>query len=162
MVEYVRATDGLSIHFTQPNPANLALLHILRKNLDSVLNRVCRVLASDFEDIHLFLSIQHAQSLIDGAADVLLRPIWLEKAALQPTLDTKDNLLGILGVLGEVLVEQMQGVVLWGTVQLATIEEVGAQLDGLVESLEGLLKRGRHGSPCQTCGCGLLARSHSI
>lgn len=90
-----------------------------------MLDREILVLARTLEDIDLLLSIQNLQAFVHTATDVLLRAVWDQLARFQSTLDAENHLLGILGVLGEVLVQQVQGVVVWCAVEFATIPEVG-------------------------------------
>lgn len=147
---HVRSADCLCINFAQTNTSNLTLLDILREDLDSVLNGRFSILTSTFKDVKLLLAIQDTQRLIHATTDVLLRAIGDELSLLQATFDAENNLLSILGVLGEVLVQQMKGVELRGAVQLATVPEVGTQLESRVKGLKACLLGWRLGVPCHS------------
>lgn len=143
----VRSTDRLRIDFTESDAANLALLHVFRQDLDGVLHGEVRVLARTLEDIHLLLSIQQMESIVHAASDALFRSIRDELANLEPTFDAENNLVRILRVLGEVLVQEVQGVVFGLAVQLAAVPEVGTQLQRLVQRFKAHLLRGWLGVP---------------
>lgn len=92
-----------------------------------------------FENVKLLLAIKQTQTLVHATTDILFRAIRGKLALLQATLDTENDLVCILGVLGEVLVEQVQRVVICSAVQLAGVPEVGTQFQGSVECLEAHL-----------------------
>lgn len=92
-----------------------------------------------FENVELLLAIKQTQTFVHATTDVLFRAIRDKLTLLQATLDTENNLVCVLRVLGEVLVEQVQRVVLRSAVQLATVPEVGTQFQGSVKCLKAHL-----------------------
>jgi hypothetical protein len=93
-----------------------------------VLDGKFSLLPSTLKNIEFLLAIQQAQTLVHAAADICFRAIRDQHAGLQATFDAENDLVGILGVLGEILVQQVQRVVLWCAVQLTTVPEVGPEL----------------------------------
>jgi hypothetical protein len=109
---HIRSADCLGINLAQSNSSNLALLDILCEYLDGLLNGESRVLSRTFENIKFLLAIEQTQTFVHATTDVLFRAIRGKLALLQATFDTKNDLVCVPGVLGEVLVEEMQRVVL--------------------------------------------------
>jgi hypothetical protein len=97
-------------------------------------------LSRTLKDIDLLLAIQQTQALIHAATNVLLRSIGSELAGLQATFDAQHHLVGILRILGEVLVQQVERIVLRCAVQLAAVPKVCAQLQRRVKGLKALLQ----------------------
>jgi hypothetical protein len=66
-------------------------------------------------------------------------------------LDAEDHLVGVLGVLGEVGLQEGQGVALGRAVELAAVSEVHALVKGRTHGLEGLLLRNGVRTPGEAC-----------
>lgn len=92
-----------------------------------------------FKNVKLLLAIKQTQTFVHATTDVLLRAIHGKLTLFQATLDTENDLVCVLGILVEVLVEQVQGVVLRSAVQLASVPEVGTQFQGSVKCLKAHL-----------------------
>jgi len=96
-----------------------------------------------------FLAIQHAQALVDTALDTLFAAIRLHLDRHNASLDRKHDLLCILGVLGKVLIEQVERVALGATVQLAAIPVVRAESKRSTHRLDALGLWRRALAPCE-------------
>lgn len=110
------------------------------------------VLACTLEDIDFLRPVQQTHTVVHTATNVLLRPIRHKLANLQPALNAEDHLVRVLGVLSEVLVQQVQRVVVRCAVQFATVPEVGAQLEGLVQGFKAHFLRRGLAVPCHSWG----------
>jgi hypothetical protein len=54
---HVRSADCFRINLAQTNTSNLALLNVIRENLDSVFNGEVGIMTSTFEDVKLLLAV---------------------------------------------------------------------------------------------------------
>jgi len=147
----VRPSDGLRVDLAQPDGLDLALAHQLRQDGHRLLDGGVGVLPRALEDVDALGAAQHAQALVDAAADVGLGAVGRELAALEAALDAEHHLVRPVGVPREVVVQQVHRVALGRAVQLARVPEVGAQRERRVEALEARLLGRRVGVPCHAC-----------
>jgi hypothetical protein len=119
----VRFADRVRAYLRQTNTAELACLDVFRNVADSVLNLCLWINPSALEQIKTLLAIQHLQTLVDAALDVLLAAVWSHFTWCQTALDGQNDLLRIPGVFGKVSVEKVEGVVFLVAVELAAIPE---------------------------------------
>lgn len=145
--ENARPSNSLRINLSQPNASNLPLLHQLPQNGDRLLNTRIGILPRTLKNINLLLPIQHPQTLIHRAPNVLLRSIRKQLSRFQPTLDTQHHLVRLLGVLRKIGMQEMQRVEVGGTVEFTGVPEVGAMGESCVEGFEALGLRGWRGVP---------------
>jgi hypothetical protein len=154
----------------QPNRADPSLGHQLRERLHRRLDGDVGVHPRALEDVDLFGPVQDAQRLFDVLADVLGRGIGGTRLEVEGALDAEHHLVGILGVLGEVRLEQVQRVVVGRAVEdtLASmmsdischgsaagraypVPEVGAIVQRRLHGLNGLFDG--QGVPEERQGC---------
>lgn len=122
------ASDGLRADLGQGNSSQLASLDKLGNVRDGILNRDLLVDAGALENVEGLLAVEDAQAFVDAPLDVFAAAIRLQSARLHATLDRDDYLVGVIGILGEVVSQQVQRIKLWGSVELATVPEIGAAI----------------------------------
>ena len=120
------ASDRLRARLAQSNPAQLPCLDILGRGADCNLNRYLGVHTRALENVEELLAIEHTEAFVDAAAHVLRRTIDAHSTWDRAALDANDNLVRVVGVLGEVFVEEVEGVALRVAVDLAAIPEIAA------------------------------------
>jgi hypothetical protein len=115
----VGPADGILAGLAQADAADLALRDELRQGRDRGLDRDVGVDPRAFEDVDgLDAGRQHLDSLLDGRADALGAAVGA-RLVIEGAFDAEDDPVGVLGVLLEVMPEQMQRVGLGGAVVYA-------------------------------------------
>jgi hypothetical protein len=104
-------------------------LNVLVSRANRNLNRRLRVHARTLEQIQLLRARKLRQTLVNRPAHILWTAVRSHLAFHQTALDGEHDFLRVAWVLFEVLAEQVQGVALWGAVELAAVEEVGAVVE---------------------------------
>lgn len=116
-VDGVGAADGGRADLAEPVRADLALADQLREGLDGGLDGHLGVDARALEQVDGLGAIEHLQSLIDGGAE----PFGAAVGGLAPdvvgALEAEEDARRVLRVLGEVVLEEVQGVGVGGTVE---------------------------------------------
>ena len=139
--------DGRGGDLAEGNTADQAAIDVLLDGLEGDLHRNVRIPTGALEDINLLTAVELLQARVDGAADLLGRAAGGHARGPAGALDAEHDLVGILGVLGKVLLEQDERVVLGRAVELAGVPEVAPALEGRLHCLEGLLGWGGVGAP---------------
>lgn len=97
----------------------------------------------DEDDVEVGDALEAAEDVVKGPADALGGAVGDEPLQVGAALDHEGEPVGVLGVLGEVGLEQVHGVVLGRAVELARVPQGAAGVDGGLEGLDGLV--GGHG-----------------
>jgi len=97
--------------------------------------------------MNLALPAKHAHAVVHAGLHALGRPVGCEGGELDAAFDVEHELVGILGVLLEVFVEEGQGVVVGRPVKLAAVKVVTAGGEGGFDGGEGLVVREGIGTP---------------
>lgn len=99
----VRSFDRVSLNLTQPDAAKLSLIPQLFEGFHGRLDRCLGVDPGALEDVDLLYARgQNLQAALNARAHKLGRAIGDLVGNFQPALDTEDNEVGVLRVLGEV------------------------------------------------------------
>ena len=110
--------DRVRANLTQANAADLALLDQFGQGTDRGLDRKVGVDARTFENVDGLDTTQHLDSILDRRTDPF-------RTAARPCLhvvgafDAKHDLADVLGILLEVVLDQMQRISLWRAVVYA-------------------------------------------
>lgn len=101
--------------------------------------------------VNLLRSTELADDVVKRSSDALGCTVGLVVVEIVTALDDEEDLVGILGILGEVVLEQSHGVVLRGAVELGAVPDVAAVFEGSAHGLDGLVQRGRSRTPGEAC-----------
>lgn len=147
--------DGGGRDLAEADAAHEALVDVLLHGAEGDGQRRLPVEAGGLEEVDLLLAAaQLGEGGVDGAPDLLGRAVEDVRAlgrVADGALDGEDDLVGVLGVLCEVALEQGRAVVAGrGAVDLAAVPEVGARVEGGFHAGEGDLVGGRVGAPRET------------
>ncbi len=121
------------------------LVDVLLHGAESVLHRHVGVAAGTLEEVELLAAVELLQHVVDGAAYSFGRPI--RALGAHAAFDAEDDLVGVLGVLGEVGLQEGHGVAIRGAIEFSAIPKVHAALQGGAHSLEGLFIQNRVRAP---------------
>ncbi len=140
--------DGGRSYLAERNAAKKALVDELLHRCKRVLHRDVGVTSGTLKNVNLLAALQLLDAVAEGPADFLRGAIRGAALGTTSTLDTKDDLIGILGVLLKVLLEDHKGIVLGRPIEFAAVPEGVVVLDGSLHGFDGLLQ-GRWGwAPC--------------
>ena len=137
-----RLADRSRADLRQPNRADLALIDERLQRLHRHLQRRALVPPRGLEHVDALCALQDVQAIVDAAANTLGRAVRArrgEARVREAALDGEDDAGGVLGVLGEVSLDDMEGVVLGGAVELAAVPDVRAGLESGLHALNGVL-----------------------
>lgn len=140
-VHRVRAFDRARLDLGQSDAANLAFLDELGEVADGVLDGHVRVDARTLEDVDLFGPVEDLEAVLDRPPDVLPRPVRFDGAGLAAPLDAEHDSVRVIGVQGEVLLEQVARVAPRRAVDLAAVPEIRPQVERLGHGLVALFRR---------------------
>lgn len=106
----VRTADGRGADFAEADAADLSFLDKPRENLNGGLDGDVGVDARALEDVNLLDAVENADGLLDGGTDALRGAVRDVGLGVVGALDAQDDLVGVLWVLLEVMLEQVQRV----------------------------------------------------
>jgi hypothetical protein len=99
--------NTLRTDLAHANTTNLPCLDILRNVADRVLDGYFRINSRTLKDVEKLLAIKHTQTLVDASLDIGSAAIDSHLGRFHASFDRDDNFLRILGVFGEIVVEEM-------------------------------------------------------
>jgi hypothetical protein len=119
-----RLVNGLSSDFGQANSANFASVKIFGLfGVESELEVGILITTCVFKDVELLAAVELLDGVIDGATNTLRGTIGLHGLEVRTTLDAENDLVGIFGVFLKVSLKKDVAVVLWRSVEFASVPE---------------------------------------
>lgn len=150
-MDCVGFADGVGIHFAEADAANLAGLDVFCDGSDTLFDRHLRVYASAFEDVDEFLAVKEAQAIFNALLDTLSTAIWA-CSHIESTLDAKNDLVFVFRVLGEIVIEELEGVGCGWAVEFGAVPKVGAVLESCFHDYHSFVVGGRVRAPGEAWG----------
>ena len=147
-VDRMRFADGGSRDFAKTDATYLARLDVFRNSSHGGLDRRSGIDTRRFKDVDETGFVQYLEAIVDAPSDAFGGAVGAWRHAHEAAFDTDDDGRAVLGMVGEIVSEELEGVGCWGSVELAGVPEVGAVAKGGLEDFGSVRVGGWRGAPC--------------
>ena len=145
--------DGLGTALGEVDATDLTRVDVLLlDDAKGLLERDIGVSPRAGKGVNLLSSTELADDVVKRSSDALGCAVGHVVVEIVTALDGEEDLVGILGILGEVVLEKCHGVVLGSAVELGAVPDVASVFEGSAHGLDSLVQRGRSRTPRETCG----------
>lgn len=143
-----RLVDCIGVAFRKRNGAQLARVDVLLlNNTKSHVQRGVGVSPRAAEEIELLGAAELADDVVERFSNVFRASVGLQRLEIHAALDDEGDFVGVLGIFGEVGLEESHGVVFGRAVELCAVPERHAVVEGGFQSGNGLVQWRRLRSP---------------